>query len=168
MELVKRQVKACWRDEGWDRDGNPHGKWDERTCGFLLLLAPSPPQTPPPDIAALSAAFADALARWETLTPEDQLALENAPCPVDIPALTFDLGTNPDAVIKRIGKHPKLRVKFNDDSSITGSFDTPKVNGQDSFWKESSVFGVSIPLDSWLLLHRERPELGLLRDDARN
>jgi hypothetical protein len=126
MELIKRQVEACWLFEGTDRNGNSSGKWDESTCGFLLL-GRVPSCAPSVDAAAVREAFADALARWDNADPAERLALENAPLPVDTPGLTFDLGTNPEAVIRRIRTHPKFKVKFrprrtDENSTVSWSF----------------------------------------------
>jgi hypothetical protein len=41
-ELIKRQVEACWRDKGTDRDGRSKGEWDKVICSSLLLGV-SPP-----------------------------------------------------------------------------------------------------------------------------
>jgi hypothetical protein len=168
FELIKRQVEACWRNDGTGRDGNRSGKWDQSTCGFLLLGSVRS-GTPSVDTAALEVAFADALARWENAGPAERLALENAPLPVDPPNLTFDLGTNPGAVTRRIRERRELRVEFSDENSIASwSFDAPKGSGQGSFWNGSQcAFGMSLAPESWLMLHLQRPELGLLPHDVK-
>jgi hypothetical protein len=120
LELIKRQVKACWLDKGTDLNGNPRGKWDESTCQLFLLSA--------------------------------------------------DLGTNPDAVMRRIRNRPEL--EFNEENSIAEySFDSPEESGQASFWKGAqSTFAIALAPDSWTWLHRQRPEFDLLLDpgESRN
>jgi hypothetical protein len=123
------------------------------------------------DTVAFQTAFKDAHARWDTLSPADRLVVEKRLRSLDISeALTFDLGPNPDAVMRRIRARPEL--EFNEENSIAEySFDAPKETGQASFWKGAqSTFSIALAPASWTWLHRQRPEFDLLPDpdESRN
>jgi hypothetical protein len=169
MELIKRQVNACWRDEGTDRNGNRRGRWDEPICSSLLL-GTVPPGMPPPDTAALGAALADAPARADTLAPDERVALEHATLPANfgIRDLLYDLGANPKAVLRRFRDLPELTLNLDDEGVVSGSFESPKGHGKGSFWKNSShMFGARVAPETWLLLHLEHPEWRLLPADVK-
>jgi hypothetical protein len=167
-ELIKRQVSACWRDEETDRDGNRRGRWDGPTCSSLLLGVSK--ETFHFDTGALGDFLADALARADSLTPAERLALENAPLPAELnpPDLVYHLGAHPQAVLRRFRDLPELTLNFDDKGVASYSFKSSKGHGKASFWENSAhMFGARLAPESWLLLHLEHPEWRLLPPDLK-
>jgi hypothetical protein len=80
-----------------------------------------------------------------------------------------DLGGNPQAVLRRFDKLPEIRLRLDDQGLIAEwSYDSPTGHGKSGFWKNSShVFGARVAPESWLWLHLQHPDWGLLPPDVK-
>jgi hypothetical protein len=155
IELINRQVEACWRGKGYDCNGERRGRWDEYTCAFLGL-GTREKNARPVDTAALEAVLSEAQAGHLS----DPKELTRRLAKIGVGNLVYDLGTNPKAVMARIADRPGLDVRRHH-GRIEWWFDKPGESGPDSFWRDP-YFGISLAPESWRMLHLDFPRLGFL------